>query len=113
MRRDERAAVVGALARAFYDDPLFGFFLPNLVQQSKGILAFMNAGVIDAAKFDEIWVAKDGEHVAAAAVWLPPEAYPRGFRRDMTKMMRGTPAFSRAGRRILASFRLLAEVDKA
>jgi GNAT superfamily N-acetyltransferase len=113
MHRDDRAAVVGALTRAFYGDPLLGFFLPNLVQQSKGTLAFMKSGVHDAEPYDEIWVAKDGDHVAAAAVWLPPEGYPRGFRRDMTTTVRIMPAFSPAGWRMLRGLRLLSEVDKA
>jgi GNAT superfamily N-acetyltransferase len=113
MQRSERAAVVGALTRAFYDDPLFGFFLPNLVQQTRGILAFMNSGVADAKPFNDIWVARADDKIASAAVWLPPEGYPRGMRRDLMTMVRSTAAFTRAGRRILASLRLLAEVDKA
>jgi hypothetical protein len=113
MRKRDRSAVVGAITRAFYDDPLFGFFLPDLVKQSKGIMAFMNSGVRDAEPFNEVWVARDDDKIAAAACWLPPEGYPRGFRRDMMTMVRGTPAFSRAGRRIPASLRLLAETDKA
>ena len=47
---DEEHAVVGALTRAFYDDPLFGFFLPDLVQQTKGLMGFMQGGVIDALR---------------------------------------------------------------
>ena len=61
MTPDLQPAVVGALGRAFYDDPLFGFFLPNLVNQTKGVLSFMGAGVADAKPFGEIWVAlRDG-----------------------------------------------------
>jgi GNAT superfamily N-acetyltransferase len=113
MRRADRPAVVGALTRAFYEDPLLGFFLPNLVQQTKGTLAFMKSGVEDAEPFGEIWVAKDGEHIAAAAVWLPPEGYPRGVRRDTRTTVRITPAFSRAGWRLFLGLRFLSEVDKA
>jgi GNAT superfamily N-acetyltransferase len=73
----------------------------------------MNSGVNDAAPFDEIWVAKEGEHVAAAAVWLPPEGYPRGVRRDMKTMVRILPAFRHTGLRVLRGLRFLSEVDKA
>jgi len=38
MQPGEQPAVVGALARAFYDDPLFNYFLPNPVAQTKGLL---------------------------------------------------------------------------
>ena len=35
MQPDEQSAVIAALARAFYDDPLFGFFVPDLVKQPR------------------------------------------------------------------------------
>jgi GNAT superfamily N-acetyltransferase len=113
MQSGEQPAVVGALARAFYDDPLFGFFLPNLVNQTKGILAFMGAGVADAKPFGETWVAHADGRVACAAVWLPPGAYPRGVRRDMKTNLRSFPVIARSGARSLASLRLLTAVDKA
>jgi len=113
MRPDEQHAVVGALGRAFYDDPIFGFFLPNLVNQTKGILAFMSAGVADAKPFNETWVAHADGKVACAAVWLPPGAYPRGLRRDMQTNLRSIPVIARSGARSLASLRLLTAVDKA
>ncbi len=113
MQPGEQDAVVGAVARAFSDDPLFGYFIPNLVQQSKGILAFMGAGVADAKPFNEIWVAHAGDKVACAAVWLPPGAYPRSRQRDLMTTLRGAPSFARAGARVPGAFRLLSEVDKA
>jgi GNAT superfamily N-acetyltransferase len=114
MQRDEEHAVVGALTRAFYNDPLFGFFFPHLVRQTRGLMAFMGAGVADAKPFNEIWVARaeDGK-IASAAAWLPPGGYPRGVRRETMTLLRSSPTFLRAGRRIVASLRLLAESDKA
>ena len=73
----EQPAVVAALARAFYDDPLFGFFIPNLAKQTKALIAFMNSGVKDARPFGDVWVAHADGKVAGAAVWLPPGGYPR------------------------------------
>jgi GNAT superfamily N-acetyltransferase len=112
MQPSEQSAVIGMLGRAFYDDPLFGFFLPDLVQQTRGILSFMGSGVVDAQKYGEVWVAHRDGKVASAAAWLRPGGYPRGFRREAMTILRGTPAFLRAGSRIAASLRLLAEVDK-
>ena len=54
MQPDEQPPVIAALARAFYDDPLFGFFVPDLVKQQKALIAFMSSGVTDAAPFGEI-----------------------------------------------------------
>ena len=36
MQPDEEPAVIAALGRAFYDDPLFGFFVPNLAEADEG-----------------------------------------------------------------------------
>ncbi len=114
MDRREEHAVIGALTRAFYDDPLFGFFFPNLVRQTRGLIAFMNSGVVDARPFNEIWVAhtEDGK-IASAAAWLPPGAYPRGARRETMTLLRSSPTFARTGRRMATGLRLLAESDKA
>jgi len=38
---NEQPPVIAALARAFFDDPLFGFFVPDLVKQQKALIAFM------------------------------------------------------------------------
>jgi GNAT superfamily N-acetyltransferase len=112
MQAGERAPVIGALSRAFYDDPMFGYFLPNHLHQIAGITSFMKAGVVDAEPFDEIWVAHADGKVAGAAVWLPPGAYPRGARRDTLANLRSLPVITRAGRRSVASLKLLAAVDK-
>jgi GNAT superfamily N-acetyltransferase len=113
MHGSERSAVIGALARAFYDDPLFNFFVPDPVSQSRALLTYMSAGVADAAPFGEIWVAHTNGKVACAAVWLPPGAYPRGPRRDLMTNLRGIPTFVRSGRRLSGALRLLAALDKA
>jgi GNAT superfamily N-acetyltransferase len=113
MEPHEQPAVVGAVARAFYDDPLFGHFLPHHVQQTKGILAFMASGVADAKPFNEIWVARTDGAIAAAAVWLPPGGYPRGRRRELVTLLRGAPTFAYSGRRVAGALRLTGAVDKA
>ena len=113
MHPDQHSAVVGALARAFYEDPLFSYFVPDPVAQTKGLLTFMHAGVADAQPFDDVWVAQTGTKIACAAVWLPPGTYPRGRRRDAMTNLRGLPTFVRSGRRVSGAIRLLTAVDKA
>jgi GNAT superfamily N-acetyltransferase len=113
MQPHQQPAVIGALARAFYDDPLFGFFTPNLVRQTKMIVAFMGAGVKDATPFGEIHVSHSDGKVASAAVWLPPGAFPRGMRRDLLTYIRSAPTFAQCGPRIGRAFALLSAVDKA
>jgi GNAT superfamily N-acetyltransferase len=113
MRSGERSAVIGALARAFYDDPLFNYFVPDLISQSRALLSYMSAGVADAATFEDIWVAHTNGRVACAAVWLPPGRYPRGPRRDLMTNLRGAPTFVRSGRRFTDAVRLLYAVDQS
>jgi GNAT superfamily N-acetyltransferase len=113
MKPGDKPALVGTLARAFYDDPLFGYFLPDLVAQSKGLLHYMSAAVADASPFGEIWIARTDGKIACGAVWLPHGAYPRGLRRDLMTNLRGAPAFMRTGRRIAGALRLLATLDQA
>ncbi len=113
MQAHEEPAVIAMLARAFYDDPLFGYFVPNLMHQTKGLLGFMNGAVKDARPFGEVWVAHTDDKIAAAAVWLPPGGYPRSPKREVLTNVRAVPAFARARGRIRASLKLLAAVDKA
>ena len=113
MHRGEQSAVVGALTRAFYDDPLFGFFLPDLVHQTKGILAFMGAASPTPSRSARSGSRTPTARSRAAAVWLPPGAYPRGARRELMTNLRGLPAFARIGRRTARELRLLNAVDKA
>jgi GNAT superfamily N-acetyltransferase len=113
LRTGEEPAVIAALARAFYDDPLFGFFVPNLLKQMKSLVAFMNSGVKDARAFGDVWVAHSNGKVASAAVWLPPGAYPRGARRDLMTYVRTLPTFVHSGKRFGRAVALLGVVDKA
>lgn len=105
--------MVAALARAFYDDPLFGFFIPNLATQSKALLSFMNSGIQDASRFGDVWVAHADGKVAAGAVWLPPGAYPRSVRREVMTYVRTAPTLWHTGRRLGRAVALLGAVDKA
>ena len=113
LRTGEEPAVIAALARAFYDDPLFGFFVPNLLKQMKSLVAFMNSGVKDARAFGDVWVAHANGKVASAAVWLPPGAYQRGARRDLMTYVRTLPTFVHSGKRFGRAVALLGVVDKA
>jgi len=113
MQPHDEPSVIAMLGRAFYDDPLFGYFVPNLLHQTKGLLGFMSGAVKDARPFGEVWVAHTDGKVAAAAVWLPPGSYPRSPQREVMTNVRAVPAFARARGRVRESLKLLAAVDKA
>jgi GNAT superfamily N-acetyltransferase len=111
--RDKEDAAVSSLARAFHDDPMFNFFIPNLVRQAHGLLAFMGATYYDAKAYNEIWVAYSAnDKLAGGAVWLPPGEYPRTPRREAMTYFHALPSFVRVGRRLGASVRLLSALDR-
>jgi ribosomal protein S18 acetylase RimI-like enzyme len=113
MQRSEEAAVIATLARAFHDDPLFNFLVPDLLSQGRANLTFMHSLVADARGFGEIWVARVGAKIAGAAVWLPPGAYPRGAWRETLGVLRDLRSVPRLGSRLFVSIRLQNEIQRA
>ena len=69
----DRDAVIAAVARAFYDDPVFSFLLPNddrrAGQLERGFGLFA----------DKIWLPHDETYTTESAVggsfWLPPDEW--------------------------------------
>lgn len=105
--------MIATLARAFHDDPLFNFLVPDLLSQGRANLTFMHSLVADARGFGEIWVARVGAKIAGAAVWLPPGAYPRGARREALGVLRDLRSVPRLGSRLFVSIRLQNEIQRA
>ncbi len=109
----DRADAVVALARAFHRDPLFDFLVPDALSQARAALTFLGSLVDDAAAHGEVWVAHDGTFVTGAALWLPPGAYPRGFRRSLVSVLRDLRSVYRLGPRLGSAMRLYATIDRA
>lgn len=102
LRDDERARVAEALARAFHDDPVFRWFLPDdsrRIHQLERIFAFLGG---------RVWfphgLTFTTEDVVGAAIWVPPERWRVGILdqlrltpglvssvglRDLPRMLRG------------------------
>jgi len=112
MRHDERPAAIVTLARAFHNDPLFNFLVPNLLSQARALPTFMGSLLADALPFREVWVARADRAVAGVAVWLPPGAYPRGLRRELAAYRRELPSVPRFGRRLPAALRLQGMLER-
>lgn len=101
------------LSRAFLDDPLLSFLIPDRTKRSAATPRFMRSLLADACRFDEIWVAQEDRHVVGAAAWLPPGAYPLGARRAAMSVLRDLPSARHLGRRIAVGVRLYAAIDGA
>jgi ribosomal protein S18 acetylase RimI-like enzyme len=67
---------IAVAARAFWDDPMFNFFTPDLLAQHKNNVGFFAGGIRDCAAHGEVWVAKLGPTLAGVAAWLPPGVFP-------------------------------------
>jgi ribosomal protein S18 acetylase RimI-like enzyme len=109
----ERSAAVATLARAFHQDPHFSFLIPDLVSQAHASLTFMQSIMADALPFNEVWVSSVEDVVAGAAIWLPPMAYPRGWRREFASVARDIRSVPRLGRRLGAGVRMYGAIDRA
>lgn len=80
---DERKHAIASAARAFWPDPLFGFFSRDALHEHSTVLPTFFAPVVkDAMHHGEVWVARSEGEVIGVAAWLPPGALPRGPRRD-------------------------------
>lgn len=110
-KHQERGAIA-SLARAFYDDPLFGYFQPDLLRQQRSLPTFMRATMLDATPFGETWAAVSNGKAKGIAAWLPPGAYPRSAARTVRVNVRSAPALLHATTRMPEALRLLATVDK-
>ena len=75
------------LAHAFDDSPIMMHLLPRPRARTVGMRAFFIAGLVDAHKHGEAWVAIVDGAVVGAAVWLPPGSYPPGSSRQTRQML--------------------------
>ncbi|WP_233213529.1 GNAT family N-acetyltransferase [Mycobacterium hubeiense] len=92
VRRPDKAdvrAVAATLGRAFYDDPVMTWMLPNAARRAKGLprmFAAMTRHHFLAGGGAE--VAHRSEQIGAAALWDPPGAW-KHSRREELRMLPG------------------------
>lgn len=107
-RRDEALA---SLARAFWPDPVFGFFSRGPIHEHRNLPVVFSGLFDDARRHGEVWMARVGERCIGTASWLPPGALPRGTRRDSAIYARlALPLVTGRNRR--RAVELLTEVDR-
>ncbi len=76
------------LTRAFGDSPIMLYLLPQERTRRIGMRAFFVAGLVDAYKYGEAWVATVDGTIVGSAVWLSPGAYPPGSGRQLQQLLR-------------------------
>jgi GNAT superfamily N-acetyltransferase len=106
---DDVNTSIAVAARAFWDDPMFNYFTPDLLAQHRNV-GFFAAAVHDCLKHGELWGARLGQVLAGVAGWLPPGVFPAtGGTRALRQGLRVAPGVVR-GRHSRTAFKLLNEM---
>ena len=111
MQAAERPEMLAMLGRAFWPDPLFGFFARDRQHEYEMFPSVFGAFAADTVPLGETWVAMAGARVMGAALWVPPGKMPRSSRREAALQARMARLLV-TGRNRRCGLALLTEVDK-
>ncbi|MGZ8734391.1 MAG: GNAT family N-acetyltransferase [Acidimicrobiia bacterium] len=101
------------LARSFDDSPLMRHCIPNDRRRPSILRSFFRASIRNALPFDNVFVARDGDRVLGAAVWLPPGCYPPSNLRQLRQLTGTIMLGPLAPRAVQPSLRYLRAAEKA
>jgi GNAT superfamily N-acetyltransferase len=108
----ELRTLVAIAGRAFWDDPLFNVFVPDMLTQHRHLSGFFSAAIDDAAAHGKVYSASIGSKLVGVAAWLPPGVtLPTNGRRAAAQARRALPAIARSPKRAVA-YRLMNELPK-
>lgn len=107
-----RSEAIAAASRAFWPDPLFGWFARDEVQEHRMLPVFLGALVRDALPLGDVWSATIDHRVVGTAAWYRPGTLPRTRRREARLYLACARALA-TGRNRLTGLRLLDAVEKA
>ena len=77
---DDLAALTGALARAFMDDPVARWSCPREQLRMSVLEGFHGARLRQLHPLEEVWTTEDR---SSAALWAPPEQWHTSWRQDL------------------------------
>lgn len=110
--RRDLPTLVAVATRAFWDDPLFNFFAPDLLVQHRAMPGFFMAGIGDCSAHGRVWTAKVDGTIAGVAAWLPPGVHvPTKGRRALVQTRHAAPTILRSSNR-RAAMALMNEMPK-
>lgn len=111
-RPDEIRHLIAIAARAFWDDPLFNFFEPDLLRQQRAMPGYFQAVIGDCARHGVVHAATIDGSVAGVAAWLPAGVpLPMNGRRALAQARHALPTTLRSSKRREA-LRMLNELPK-
>jgi GNAT superfamily N-acetyltransferase len=107
IERGDTDAVVDVMARAFDDDPLINFLLPQDGKRAARVRRFMHVGLTRMTfPYGETYMA---EGLEGAAFWNPPNGRPHGLLSDLSLLGAMLPAVGLRG--VPRMMSALSEVD--
>lgn len=102
---------ITATSRAFWPDPLFGFFARTSLKEHKNMPVYVRAVIRDALEHGHVDAVISNGRIAATASWLPPGTAPRSLGRELLITSRVLPVLLR-GRNRLTAINMLQTMDK-
>lgn len=102
---------ISVTSRAFWPDPLFGFFTRNSVDEHRNMPIYVKAVIHDALKHGQVDAVISNNRVVATASWLPPGASPRSQARELRITARVLPVLLR-GRNRRTAINMLQTMSK-
>jgi ribosomal protein S18 acetylase RimI-like enzyme len=112
LQPDDLPAAIAATSRAFWPDPLFGFFSRDDLQQHLMLPHFMGAMMKDALAHGEVGVVRQGNRIAGTVSWVPPDGMPQSTSRQL-RIAAATARSLLVGRNRIMGLRLLDKMQKA
>jgi GNAT superfamily N-acetyltransferase len=108
---DETPEAIAVCARAFWPDPLLGFFSRGLLHEYRYLPQFFEIDIKDRKKYSRLLVADHEGRIGAFALWCPPGSLPRPAVEQAVSLVRASRMLLRSKNRVKAT-RLLLEVEK-
>jgi ribosomal protein S18 acetylase RimI-like enzyme len=107
----EAAAAAQVLYRSHAEYPAFRHLFPDRAQRLRVLRPFLAATARDAARHGRLDVARIGDRIAGAALWMPPGAWPATAGRKLRMTPALTVALIAAGGRTRAWLRTGAALE--
>ena len=111
LRDDELGEAIAVASRAFWPDPLLGYFARNLLREYELAPTFFGAALRDRLAYSEVSVVDHGGRIGGLAQWVPPGELPRSGFEQARSLLRFLPLMFRAQHR-RSAVRLLSEVER-
>jgi ribosomal protein S18 acetylase RimI-like enzyme len=108
---EEYGEAVALVSRAFWPDPLLGFFSRGLLHEYRFLPSFFGPDLADLRRYAEISVGEYEGRLGGLAAWAPPGTLPRSAGQQARQAVWASRALVRAKHRAKAT-KLILEVER-